>query len=86
MSAPGPFATFRNVRARSAIRGEADSFCSLRAQPVLTQRRHSRLKLIAKVRRIGRLCEGENRKGNEDAFDINADCGLPALIIPFAEH
>jgi len=27
----GPFATFRNVRARSAIRGEADSFCSLRA-------------------------------------------------------
>jgi hypothetical protein len=30
MTAFGPFATFRSVRARSAIRGEADSFCSLR--------------------------------------------------------
>jgi hypothetical protein len=26
----GPFATFRNVRARSVIRGEVDSFYSLR--------------------------------------------------------
>jgi hypothetical protein len=41
MTAFGPFATIQNVRARSAIRGEADSFCSRGAYPVLTLRRRA---------------------------------------------